>query len=327
MPISDNRPGAISSSAGVVTINGLSGAVTITKSTIGLANVDNTSDANKPVSLAQQAALDAKQALLNLVAGSILFSGGGSSVLEDNTNFVWNNVSKSLKIGNKIQLGTTDPFGRYQIWNYGTNASMRLGSLAQDGDPTDVNSEGVVIYGANSQGAAINSVTGNFGYARIKADRFGLLTAINNVQNYYWRVDPTSMYLRNDAGSKTFEVIRSSGEIKVNGVTLSVGTTEIQVDCLDNATENIVIGTQDTKYVIDFMLKSNVSSKKITGTIVLAYDGSLLFDEERQFSGVDLPVTITPFNSAGNVGIDVALAALGENAKFKYSLRSITPIT
>ena len=44
------------------TINGhpLSGNVTVTKGDIGLGNVDNTSDANKPVSTAQQAALDAK---------------------------------------------------------------------------------------------------------------------------------------------------------------------------------------------------------------------------------------------------------------------------
>lgn len=37
------------------------GNVNITKANIGLGNVDNTSDANKPVSTAQQAALDAKQ--------------------------------------------------------------------------------------------------------------------------------------------------------------------------------------------------------------------------------------------------------------------------
>lgn len=37
------------------------GNVNITKSNIGLGNVDNTSDANKPISIAQQAALDLKQ--------------------------------------------------------------------------------------------------------------------------------------------------------------------------------------------------------------------------------------------------------------------------
>ena len=43
--------------AGVTSVNGNSGAVTITKSDISLDNVDNTSDANKPVSTATTAAL------------------------------------------------------------------------------------------------------------------------------------------------------------------------------------------------------------------------------------------------------------------------------
>jgi hypothetical protein len=44
--------------APVTSVAGKTGAVTLTKSDVGLANVDNTSDANKPVSTATQAALD-----------------------------------------------------------------------------------------------------------------------------------------------------------------------------------------------------------------------------------------------------------------------------
>ena len=46
--------------APVQSVNGLTGAVAITKSSIGLGNVDNTSDANKPVSTAQLSAIAAK---------------------------------------------------------------------------------------------------------------------------------------------------------------------------------------------------------------------------------------------------------------------------
>ncbi|MCC2258047.1 hypothetical protein LKD74_08740 [Intestinimonas sp. CLA-AA-H199] len=44
------------------TVNGhpLTGDVEVTQEDVGLGNVDNTSDVNKPVSTAQQAALDAK---------------------------------------------------------------------------------------------------------------------------------------------------------------------------------------------------------------------------------------------------------------------------
>ena len=44
--------------APVQSVNGMTGSVTITKASIGLSNVDNTSDANKPVSTLQQAAID-----------------------------------------------------------------------------------------------------------------------------------------------------------------------------------------------------------------------------------------------------------------------------
>ena len=58
--------------AGVSTVNGRTGAVVLDKTDVGLANVDNTSDATKPVSTAQQTALDGKQPLdadLTAIAG------------------------------------------------------------------------------------------------------------------------------------------------------------------------------------------------------------------------------------------------------------------
>ena len=47
----------------VTSVAGRTGAVTLTKSDVGLANADNTADSAKPVSVAQQAALDAKAAI------------------------------------------------------------------------------------------------------------------------------------------------------------------------------------------------------------------------------------------------------------------------
>lgn len=44
----------------VLSVNGYTGAVTLAKADVGLGNVDNTSDASKPVSTAQQSALDLK---------------------------------------------------------------------------------------------------------------------------------------------------------------------------------------------------------------------------------------------------------------------------
>lgn len=53
----------------VSSVAGRTGAVVLAKADVGLSNVDNTSDANKPVSTAQQAALNTKLDALNGLTG------------------------------------------------------------------------------------------------------------------------------------------------------------------------------------------------------------------------------------------------------------------
>ena len=63
------------SSAPVASVNNKTGAVTLAKGDVGLGNVDNTSDANKPISNATQTALNGKQAK---ITASGLLKGNGS---------------------------------------------------------------------------------------------------------------------------------------------------------------------------------------------------------------------------------------------------------
>lgn len=56
----DSAAQAKLNSGGVASVNTRTGAVTLTKTDVGLANADNTSDANKPVSTATQTALNLK---------------------------------------------------------------------------------------------------------------------------------------------------------------------------------------------------------------------------------------------------------------------------
>ncbi|QAU06567.1 hypothetical protein SEA_WILLIAMBOONE_58 [Gordonia phage WilliamBoone] len=59
---------------GVTSVSGRVGVVTLTKADVGLGNVDNTSDANKPVSNATQTALDGKAGALE--SGSVIVGSG-----------------------------------------------------------------------------------------------------------------------------------------------------------------------------------------------------------------------------------------------------------
>lgn len=77
----------------VDSVNGKTGTVVLSKADIGLSNVDNTSDINKPISRATQLALDAKQAVLQ--SGTNIKTVNGQSMLGSG-NIVVSGVSDTI---------------------------------------------------------------------------------------------------------------------------------------------------------------------------------------------------------------------------------------
>jgi hypothetical protein len=66
----------------VYSVNGYTGAVVLVKGDVGLGNVDNTSDLNKPISTATQTALNGKEdvgATINQLTGEVTAGPGGGS--------------------------------------------------------------------------------------------------------------------------------------------------------------------------------------------------------------------------------------------------------
>lgn len=81
----------------IVSVNGKTGAVIINKGDVGLSNVDNTSDAFKPISNATQLALDAKQ---NSLGGNNnqLFYKNNIGVIEPISSFYMNPDSLGIEL-------------------------------------------------------------------------------------------------------------------------------------------------------------------------------------------------------------------------------------
>jgi hypothetical protein len=75
----------LSPTAGVTSVNGQSGTVVLTKTDIGLGNVDNTADSDKPVSAPQQTALDLKLNATHAGTGgsahAVVISGGAAGFM------------------------------------------------------------------------------------------------------------------------------------------------------------------------------------------------------------------------------------------------------
>ena len=100
----------------------------LTKSSVGLANVDNTSDANKPVSTATQTALDLKANLASpTFTGTV--TSTGALVVEGNLT-----VSGTTTTVNAADLSITDPL-IYLASNQYTEDVLDVGFMAATGAP------------------------------------------------------------------------------------------------------------------------------------------------------------------------------------------------
>ena len=217
-----------------------------------------------------------------------------------------------------MELGTVDPFGRTQIWNFGANASLRLGSLGQDGDPTNTSSEGVVVYGNSSTG--LFDAVGNFGYARIKGDRFGLYTSIANSANYYFRVDPTSLYLADNTFVKTFQVTRATGNTTITGIlkaryaVTDGGNADYQILATDFHVRSGTTLTADRAYTLPACTTATIGTRyevknlpAQTYNIILTANGSDKIDGDGTFTvlpGDSVPVICAAYGTYGDWDIE-----------------------
>ena len=98
--------------APVTSVASKTGAVTLVKGDVGLANVDNTSDANKPVSTAQQTALDGKVNVTN--GGGEIFFDAGNSGTAITLNLANGNVQKLTLTGNCTITLTSPASGAFR---------------------------------------------------------------------------------------------------------------------------------------------------------------------------------------------------------------------
>lgn len=136
-------------------------------------------------------AYTADEVSLHKSAGEV-FSAFASSVTLQGNSF--NGANQLIKLNgngdvrinnNLLQLGTTDAFSRTQIWMQTPDSILRMGADTADGDSSDIDSEGIVIYKPTDLFAA-----------RVKADRFGL-TSSTDTSYYYFRSDPDKFYYGN----------------------------------------------------------------------------------------------------------------------------------
>ena len=126
-----------SGASSVLSVNSYTGTVVLTKSDIGLSNVDNTSDVNKPVSTATQTALNLKAPLASpTFTGNITLSGTGNRITGDFSNAI---VADRVM----FQTSTVNSQTTVSVIPNGTNTQSAI-TVFGDSNPTNAPSLGLV---------------------------------------------------------------------------------------------------------------------------------------------------------------------------------------
>jgi hypothetical protein len=245
------------------TVNGIS------KSMVGLGNVDNTADTAKPVSTAQQTALDAKLSLTGgTLTGALTLSAAPTADLQAATKAYVDNLATGIKVKEPVVAATVDNLaGTYDNGTAGLGATLTKASNGAIGTidsqavtvgarillraQTDAKENGIYTVTAVGSGSAPWVVTratdaDNSPSAELTGGTFCLVT-----------------------GGATFT---NAGFVVTNSGTVVIGTDNItyeQFSASQTVTAGIGIVKTGSEIAINETTVAKLAGPTFTGTVVL----------------------------------------------------------
>jgi hypothetical protein len=247
---------------GTVTIPTLSVTTTatgITATMVGLGNVDNTSDANKPVSTATQTALDAKLALAGgTMTGALTLSGAPTSDLHAVTKQYVDGLAAGINFHQPVIAATAGNLaGTYNNGTSGVGATLTKATNGSIG---------------TIDGAAVAVGDRILLRAQTDAKENGIytITAVGDGSNP-WQITRAADSDNSPAG----EV--STGDF----VFVTSGSSNGSKGFLVSTTGTITIGTTNISYV-----QFNASEAVIAGTNITKDGATIAVENAPTFSGV-----------------------------------------
>jgi hypothetical protein len=242
-------------------------SVSDTKEMLGLDNVDNTSDLNKPISTATQDALDLKIGGAVSI-GQVAF-GTDTNVIGGDAGLTWDNTNKRLGIG------TSTPTARLHVQSQGalsTDIAFRVRNSANTLDIIRAQGDGSVFVGqgagnvntganntANGVNALRNNTTGGSNTANGLQSIFsnttgsfntanGVQSLINNTTGGSNTADGYQSLFNNTTGGSNTAYGREAGRFIADGTTANTITNNsvylgaFTKALANNQTNQIVIG-------------------------------------------------------------------------------------
>ena len=286
----------------------------VSKSMVGLGNVDNTSDADKPVSTATQTALDAKLSLSGgTMTGALTLSSAPSSDLHAATKAYVDNVSSGINFHQPVRVATTG-----NITLSGTQTIDGVAVVAGDRvlvkDQTNQTQNGIYVVASGSWTRATdadNTPSGelaggdfslvlegtvNSGYGYVCSNTSAITIGTTNVTYAAFNAAKAVT-----AGSGLTESTPGTLDIATGGVTSAMIADGTIVDADINASAAIA-QSKISNLTTDLAAKAPLASPTFTGTVTLSASGVSFTDGTQTKAGVPSLTTIgTTIGAAYNL--------------------------
>jgi hypothetical protein len=247
----------------------------ITKSMVGLGNVDNTSDANKPVSTAQQTAINGRLALSGgTLTGALVLPGAPTTDLQAATKGYVDSVATGLSVSEPVVAATVSNLaGVYDNGTDGFGATITASSNelfpGVDEVPISLGDRILVRAQTDATENGIYDVT-DVGSVSTPWE----LTRSSDADN-----DPTAEL----TGGSFCLVLSGATYANAGFVVTNIGTVEIGTDDISyeqfSAAQNISAGNGITKtgseIAIDTAVVATLDGSTFTGTTVLPITTSI----------------------------------------------------
>jgi hypothetical protein len=274
-----------------------SGNIDLSKSDVGLGNVDNTSDLNKPVSTATQTALNLKandNAVVKLTGGTLTGSLFGTSATFAQSSAADTLYGYNGKIGGTgISGGAANGLAGYFANNSTTYPVTRIVGLSNTNLIEGLNTSGTATFTVSSAGnVTANSFIKSGGTSSQYLMADGSVSTLTNPITG----TGTTNYLPKFTGASTL----GNSQIFDNGTNVGIGTTSPAV-ALDFGNVTGKAFHLYTSGVDCYGLNMAQYDGSAFSTNIFSGDGGLI--KFRTASGTSTQSTRMTINAVGNVGI------------------------
>jgi hypothetical protein len=241
----------------------------ITKTMVGLANVDNTSDANKPVSNATQTALDGKLSLSGgTLTGALTLSGAPAADLQAATKAYVDNLATGIKVKEPVVAATVGNLaGTYDNGTAGLGATLTkatngaIGTI--DGETVTVGARILLRAQTDAKENGIYTIT-----ALGDGSNPWVITRATDVDNSPSAELTGGTFCLVTAGS----TYTNAGFVVTNTGTVAIGTDNInyeQFSASQNVTAGVGITKTGSEIAIDETVVAKLAAPTFTGAVVL----------------------------------------------------------